>query len=360
MFSVGPQLHCAGGHRAGRAGPARDRRRARQALRRIHLEQLVRGRGADALLRHRRRADRAGCRSATRRASRPSSWGDRCCFARSNASRWASALPHRRQAGRGLGRRCRRRPALPARRAVHAGAVGAARSRHSAPISQLRTAPRRTRFGDDHMVGVSPGFNSVCHMVKRVAPTQATVLFLGESGVGKEVFARMLHRVSPRSTSRSSPSTARRFPRSLVEAELFGVERGAFTGAQHSRLGRFERADGGTLFLDEIGTCPLRAQGKLLRVLQEGEIERLGEHQMRRVDVRVVAATNRRPAPRSAGRALPRGPVLPPQRVPDPHAAAARAARGHSAADEPLPRNASRNATAAGRPASPAERSTRC
>jgi two-component system, NtrC family, response regulator HydG len=154
----------------------------------------------------------------------------------------------------------------------------------SAPVAAPRPAAPPHAFGDDQMVGASPGFNSVCHMVKRVASTQATVLFLGESGVGKEVFARTLHRISPRHAKAFVAVNCAAIPEALVEAELFGVEKGAYTGAQASRLGRFERADGGTLFLDEIGILSMSAQGKLLRVLQEGEVER--------VDVRVVAATN--------------------------------------------------------------------
>jgi two-component system, NtrC family, response regulator HydG len=141
-------------------------------------------------------------------------------------------------------------------------------------------------------VGISPGFNSVLHMVQRVAPTNATVLFLGESGVGKEVFARMLHRLSSRGHKPFVAVNCAAIPETLIESELFGAERGAYTGATHSRAGRFERADGGTLFLDEIGTLSPGAQGNLLRVLQEGEIERLGDSQTRRVDVRVIAATN--------------------------------------------------------------------
>ncbi|MDR3451202.1 MAG: sigma 54-interacting transcriptional regulator [Rhodoferax sp.] len=141
-------------------------------------------------------------------------------------------------------------------------------------------------------VGISPGFNSVLHMVQRVAPTNATVLFLGESGVGKEVFARMLHRSSSRSQKPFVAVNCAAIPESLIESELFGTERGAYTGATQSRAGRFERADGGTLFLDEIGTLTAGAQGSLLRALQEGEIERLGDNQTRRVDVRVIAATN--------------------------------------------------------------------
>jgi DNA-binding NtrC family response regulator/predicted hydrocarbon binding protein len=141
-------------------------------------------------------------------------------------------------------------------------------------------------------VGLSPSFNSVLHMVRRVAPTLATVLFLGESGVGKEVFARTLHRMSDRATRPFVALNCAALPENLVESELFGVERGAYTGAMQNRMGRFERADGGTLFLDEVGTLSASAQGKLLRVLQEGELERLGDSQTRRVDVRVIAATN--------------------------------------------------------------------
>ena len=141
-------------------------------------------------------------------------------------------------------------------------------------------------------VGISPGFNSAVHMVRRVAPTSATVLFLGESGVGKEVFARLLHRLSARSHKPFVAVNCAAIPEQLIESELFGAERGAYTGATHSRAGRFERADGGTLFLDEIGTLSSGAQGNLLRALQEGEIERLGDSQTRRVDVRVIAATN--------------------------------------------------------------------
>lgn len=141
-------------------------------------------------------------------------------------------------------------------------------------------------------VGISPGYNAVLHMVQRVAPTNATVLFLGETGVGKEVFARMLHRMSSRSHKPYVAVNCAAIPETLIESELFGSERGAFTGATQSRAGRFERADGGTLFLDEIGTLSAGAQGNLLRALQEGEIERLGDTQTRRVDVRVIAATN--------------------------------------------------------------------
>jgi two-component system, NtrC family, response regulator HydG len=162
-------------------------------------------------------------------------------------------------------------------------------------LAQPRTStlPTLQEAGDANAaVGISPAFNSVLHMVQRVAPTNATVLFLGESGVGKEVLARMVHRISTRSHKPFVAVNCAAIPEQLIESELFGAERGAYTGATHSRAGRFERADGGTLFLDEIGTLSAGAQGNLLRALQEGEIERLGDSHTRRVDVRVIAATN--------------------------------------------------------------------
>lgn len=142
------------------------------------------------------------------------------------------------------------------------------------------------------LVGMSAGFNAVCHMIQRVASTRATVLFQGESGVGKEQFARTLHRVSKRKDAPFVAVNCAAIPETLIESELFGVERGGFSGAVQSRPGRFERADGGTLFLDEIGTLSGAAQGKLLRAIQEGEIERIGDTRTRSIDVRIVAATN--------------------------------------------------------------------
>jgi len=165
---------------------------------------------------------------------------------------------------------------------------------HAAAVSAMRdpvlASADTTEFAQP--VGISPSYNSVLHMLQRVAPTHATVLFLGESGVGKEAFARMLHRLSSRSHKPFVAVNCAAIPESLIESELFGAELGAYTGATQSRAGRFERDDGGTLFLDEIGTLTAGAQGKLLRVLQEGELERLGDSHTRRVDVRVIAATN--------------------------------------------------------------------
>ncbi|CAD5108576.1 sigma-54-dependent Fis family transcriptional regulator [Zestomonas carbonaria] len=145
---------------------------------------------------------------------------------------------------------------------------------------------------DKPMVGISAAFVAATQLLERVAPTQATVLLTGESGVGKELFARTLHQSSSRRQTPLVALNCATLPENLVEAELFGVERGAFTGAERSRPGRFERANGGTLFLDEIGTLSLGAQSKILRALQEGEIERVGGTTPIRVDVRVVAATN--------------------------------------------------------------------
>lgn len=144
----------------------------------------------------------------------------------------------------------------------------------------------------NELVGASTAFNSVAYLLKRVSQTDATVLFLGESGVGKERFSRTLHEIGPRASEPFVSINCAAIPHELVESELFGIEKGAFTGATSSRKGRFERAHKGTLFLDEIGSLPFHAQGKLLRALQEREIERVGGTEVRPVDVRVIAATN--------------------------------------------------------------------
>lgn len=151
-------------------------------------------------------------------------------------------------------------------------------------------APAAHQFQD--LIGASSGFNATCHMLKKVADTAATVLFLGETGVGKELFARTLHRIGKRADAPFVAVNCAAIPESLIEAELFGVVKGAYTGATQSRAGRFERAHTGTFFLDEVSTLTLSAQGKLLRTLQEGEIERVGDTKTRTVDVRVVAASN--------------------------------------------------------------------
>ncbi|MCC7166825.1 MAG: sigma 54-interacting transcriptional regulator [Rhodospirillales bacterium] len=144
----------------------------------------------------------------------------------------------------------------------------------------------------DDLVGVSAGFVGACHLLTKVADTDATVLFLGETGVGKERFAHTLHRIGRRADKPFVAVNCAAIPDNLIESELFGVEKGAFTGALASRPGRFERAHGGTLFLDEVGALSLPAQVKLLRALQSREIERVGDRQTRHVDIRLVAATN--------------------------------------------------------------------
>jgi len=179
--------------------------------------------------------------------------------------------------------------------AAVAGADAAEVSRTAQKPARRSTGSRARAQAEAHkhaLVGASSAFNSASHQIRRVAPTRATVLFTGESGVGKEAFARMLHRISTRATMPFVAVNCAAIPETLIESELFGVERGAFTGASVSRPGRFERADAGTLFLDEIGTLSLVSQGKLLRVLQEGEVERVGGTRTLRLDVRVVAATN--------------------------------------------------------------------
>ncbi len=144
----------------------------------------------------------------------------------------------------------------------------------------------------ENMVGSSPAFLRAFQLVSKAAETNVTVLLTGETGVGKESFARALHQTSSRSNGPFIAVNCAALPHDLIESELFGAEKGAFTGAHATRIGKFERAEGGTLFLDEIGELPLMAQSKILRVLQEGEIERLGDEQTRKVNVRVVTATN--------------------------------------------------------------------
>ena len=145
----------------------------------------------------------------------------------------------------------------------------------------------------EEIIGVSPNFVSILHQVEQVASTDSTVLILGETGTGKELIARAIHNISPRAHRTLVKVNCAALPEHLIESELFGHEKGAFTGAHSRVIGRFELADGGTLFLDEIGELPLGLQVKLLRVLQEGEFERVGSARTQRVDVRVIAATNR-------------------------------------------------------------------
>ena len=142
------------------------------------------------------------------------------------------------------------------------------------------------------LIGSSPKFRAVLTDVNRIAPVNSAVLIQGETGTGKELIARAIHEAGPRRNQRFVALNCAAIPSALLESELFGHERGAFTGAWAQTKGRFQMADGGTLFLDEIADLPLELQPKLLRVLQEREFERLGGARTVRVNVRVVAATN--------------------------------------------------------------------
>ena len=149
------------------------------------------------------------------------------------------------------------------------------------------------RLGLPRILGESPALAEASHQLQKVAGTEATVLLLGESGTGKELFARAIHHLSGRSEGPFVALNCAAIPENLLENELFGHEKGAYTGADRTRLGKLEMAAGGTLFLDEIGEMPLAMQGKILRALQERSFERVGGNVTRQADVRVVAATNR-------------------------------------------------------------------
>src|SRR5437588_3271248 len=153
--------------------------------------------------------------------------------------------------------------------------------------------PDRNQRRFEQIIGNSPALESVLEQVERVAPTDSTVLIQGETGTGKELIARAIHNVSPRCGRSFVKLNCAAIPLDLLESELFGHEKGAFTGAIAQKIGRFDMADRGTLFLDEIGDIPPALQPKLLRVLQEQEFERLGSGRTHKVDVRLVAATNR-------------------------------------------------------------------
>ena len=171
--------------------------------------------------------------------------------------------------------------------------------------------------GVGEMIGQSAALKRLLRQMEMVARTDATVLILGESGTGKELVARGIHKNSRRSQRPLIRVNCASIPRELYESEFFGHVKGAFTGAVKDRAGRFEAAQGGTLFLDEVGEIPLELQSKLLRVLQEGQYERVGEERTRTVDVRIIAATNRDlPREVEAGPFPPR-PLLPPQCVSD-------------------------------------------
>ena len=169
-------------------------------------------------------------------------------------------------------------------------AVGGSAAGELRPLTEKMPAP----LGFDEVVGSAPAFRAALAIAAKAARARIPVLIEGESGVGKEVLAEAIHAASPRARKPMVRVNCGAIPANLVESELFGHERGAFTGAFERKIGRFQEADGGTLFLDEIGEMPFEAQVKLLRVLQAGEIQPLGARHAREVDVRIVAATNKR------------------------------------------------------------------
>jgi two-component system response regulator HydG len=201
----------------------------------------------------------------------------RCYVVGQNAEEWGEDAPERAYLGLEW-----QRPRRAARSPLE-------KTRRSGDPASAKPTPTT---GGDPVVGVSASFLRARLMVEKVADTEATVLLVGESGVGKELFSQQLHRLSQRSTKPFVALNCAAIPDTLVESELFGVEKGAFTGAVASRPGYFERAAGGTLFLDEIASLAYAAQGKLLRAIQERVIERVGGLKTVAADVRIVAASN--------------------------------------------------------------------
>ena len=193
------------------------------------------------------------------------------------------------------------------------------------------------REGFEGIIGSSDGLQYVLSKIEEVAETQASVLIQGETGVGKELVARTIHERSDRANKPFVVMNCAALAPSLVDSELFGHERGAFTGADRRRQGRFELADGGTLFLDEVGELPLEVQPKLLRVLEQGDFHRVGGSTTIQVDVRLVAATNPRSRRGGSGGPLSGGSLLSPRGLSHQRATTARANRRHRSPGFPLP-----------------------
>ena len=189
------------------------------------------------------------------------------------------------------------------------------------------------------IVGRSQPMQEVFKMIGQLAGSDATALITGESGTGKELVARAIYQNSQRNDKSYLPINCAAIPESLLESELFGHEKGSFTGAGSQRIGKFEQCDKGTLFLDEIGDMTLATQAKILRVLQNGTIERVGGNNPITVDVRIIAATNKRLEEAVAARGVSRGFVLPAQRCAGQFAGAARTPRGHPAVDRLFPQD---------------------
>ena len=200
-----------------------------------------------------------------------------CYVIGQNAEEWGDDAPERAYLGLQWNRSTRRRSRA---------------AEQENPKEDLRKEGSETKPANGQVIGVSASFLRARLLVEKVADTEATVLLVGESGVGKELFSQQLHHLSARASGPFVPINCAAIPENLVESELFGVEKGAFTGAVVSRAGYFERASGGTIFLDEIATLAYAAQGKLLRAIQERQIQRVGGGKTVPVDVRVVAACN--------------------------------------------------------------------
>ncbi len=202
--------------------------------------------------------------------------------------------------------------------------------RNALKLSDLRGEVKRLskktegKMGFEDMIAGAPSMRGVVRLGQRAAASSIPILILGESGVGKEVIARCIQGASDRAGKPFISVNCGAIPENLVESILFGHEKGSFTGAHEKKLGKFVEADGGTLFLDEVGELPLDMQVKLLRVLQEGEVDAVGSRRPTKIDVRIISATNRDLATAGQRRPLPRRPLLPPQRVPhrDPQPAA--------------------------------------
>ncbi len=194
----------------------------------------------------------------------------------------------------------------------------------------------KDRYRPKAIVGNSKIMSGLYELIETVARANTTVLILGESGVGKERVAHAIHYGSARADKPFVTVNCAALPESLIESELFGHEKGAFTGATMARKGRFELADRGTIFLDEIGELPPAVQTKLLRIIQEKEFERIGGNTTLKSDVRIIAATNRRSGESHQGGNIPGGPLLPAERLSHHRPAAARTPDGHHAPGRPL------------------------
>ena len=206
---------------------------------------------------------------------------------------------------------------------------------HQELASRVRTLEQRAELRE-RMIGHSPAMSQIYKTIGRVAGSDASVLITGETGTGKELAANLIHQNSARRSGPLIKVNCAALPETLIESELFGHEKGAFTGAVAQRKGRFELAHKGTIFLDEVGEITLPVQKKLLRVLQEGEIERVGGTGVVKVDVRVLTATNRDLLAEVRGRQLSRRSVLPAERDQPAHAAAARAPQRYPGAGRAL------------------------